>query len=139
MAALFSKVLAAKFSPQNKCYVPDGTVLFVRPRTNVPLKPYIAHHFVSVVDRLTWSRYGWVKSCEEAFSLEGFLESYLPNEPLSERGRHHIQVMLAAIANLAEDTAVASTYSQRGIEVREMAFEVHRVIFHRGTMHKHTG
>ena len=126
----FSKLLVAKQSPQNGCYVGDGEVLFVVPRQKLPAKDHVTHCFVSTVDRKTKSRYGWVVSVEP-FTTDDFVRIYLNGEA-DDLTRSHISTMLARVANLAPDTPVAVEYTRYGLEERRVELNVHRVFFYSG-------
>lgn len=126
----FSKLLVAKYSPKNKCYVSDGVVLFVKPASDLPQSDHVSHFFLSTADRKTTSQYGWVKAVEP-FSLNDFIASYLKDEQLSDAMRDHLSKMLSAVGRLDANTPVAATYSGRGVETKTMEFEVHRVFFYR--------
>lgn len=45
-STLFTRLLVARHSPQNRCHAKDGEVLIVTPKTPLPTKD-AAHHFVS--------------------------------------------------------------------------------------------
>jgi hypothetical protein len=126
---VFTKVLVARFSPQNQCYVPDGTLLYVRPLIRVPKQEHVGHHFLSVRDTRTTSKYGWVSETP-AFSLEEFAALHLRDVDLGEADRAHIETMLLSIARLQRDAPVAASYSLRGVETKQMEFAVHPVVFH---------
>jgi hypothetical protein len=129
MDELYTKVLVARHSPKNGCYVPDGQVLVIVPIKSLPKKEQVAHFFVSVNDLKTRSKYGWVKEVEP-FTLNSFLENHFVGRTLNDEALHHIKVMLASIKKLSPGTAVAATYSSRGIIEKSMALTVHRVIFY---------
>lgn len=129
MPESFSKILVARHSPKNKCYVEDGTTLIVKPLASVPMKEHVPHHFVSAKDFKTQSRYGWVRETEP-FSLDDFTLEYWTNNNLSDNERAHLMTMLKSLARLAPNTPCAATYSRRGIEAKRMEFTVHRVFFH---------
>jgi len=126
----FSKILVARYSPENKCYAPDGAVLTVKPLAQVPMKDHVPHYFTSVTDPTIKSRYGWVKEVDP-FSLDDFVARYTAKNDLTAEEREHLEVMFTSIAKLAPETPVAATYSCRGVERRRMQFTVHRVIFYK--------
>lgn len=72
----FTKVIVAKYYPDDGCWVEDGAILTVLPK-KLPekVKEGVSHYFVDSLDRKTKSRYGWVKSIDP-FSLEEFVEKY---------------------------------------------------------------
>lgn len=128
MGHQFIKLLIAKHSPVNKCNVADGTVLYVRQRRTVPTKDQVEHYFLSVDDRTTRSKYGWVKEVDP-FTLEDFLSTYLVGEDISDVAKKHIETMLEAADRLPPGTPVTATYRSRGVEAKRMEFSVHRVLF----------
>ncbi|MDR1144542.1 MAG: hypothetical protein LBK71_00180 [Verrucomicrobiales bacterium] len=128
MGARFSKLLVARHSPKNKCNAEDGAVLYVKPLANVPLKDHVAHYFLSASDHKTKSKYEWVADAEP-FDLDDFIREKLNERQLSEGERIHLEIMFNSIAKLAPGSAVAATYSCRGIENKRMEFTVHRVLF----------
>jgi hypothetical protein len=130
MTDLFSKILVGRHSPENKCHVDDGTVLFVRPRETIPQRDLIPHHFLSTSDRKTQSKYGWVEATYP-LSLNDFIGRHLAQEPLTKTEREHLETMLQSAAKLPVGTPVAASYGSRGLERKRMVFTVHRVIFHR--------
>ena len=86
MAKPLSKLLVARHSPKNKCYADDGTVLFVKPLTNVPLLDHVGHYFVSAADQTTRSQYGWVAETEP-FDRDDFIREYLGGRSVDEAER----------------------------------------------------
>lgn len=128
----FSKILVARYSPQNKCFAPNGTVLTVKPLANVPIEDHVAHFFISTDDQKTKSKYGFVKEVAP-FSIDDFVTKYMTNRCLTEDEREHLKTMLVSIAKLTPDTPVAATYSRRGIEKKRMEFTVHRVLFYKAS------
>lgn len=130
MQTVFSRILIARQSPKNKCFVEDGIPLFVKALSPVPLKDHVSHWFLSVRDRETKSRYGWVKEVSP-FTLDEFVARHLSHEHLSSSDRQHLETMFQAIVPLAEGTPVAATYSCRGVEEQRMEFTVHRIFFHK--------
>jgi hypothetical protein len=125
----YTKLLIARHSPQNKCNVTDGEVLYLSPRMNVPMRPHVSHYFLSTRDRKTRSRYGWVKEVAP-FDLGEFIARFLPGSDLSRQESTAIETMLRSVADLAEGAPVAATYSARGVEKRDMELDVHRVFFY---------
>jgi hypothetical protein len=124
----FSKILVARHSPKNKCYADDGSVLFVEPLTNVPLKDHVEHCFVSADDQKKKSQYGWVTETPP-FDLDDFIRERLGTRLVDELERAHLDVMFNAIAKLKPDTPVTATYAARGLGNKSMEFTVHRVFF----------
>jgi len=124
----YTKLLIAKHSPQNSDAA-DGDVLYVAPRTSVPLRPHVSHHFLSTRDRKTRSRYGWVKEVAP-FEPDEFIRRFLPGPDLSPQEAGAIEAMLRSIADLAEGSPVAATYSVRGVEEKVMELDIHRVFFY---------
>ena len=126
----FNKVLIAHYNPHNHCFVEDGVVL--RPRS--PLKKEKLLHgdhldFASTIDPKKYCRFGWVKSVEE-FSAREFYDRYLHTaEPDEEQVRTLCQ-LLGSIARLPDDTAVAGTYFNRGVEHRRPELSFHKVFLY---------
>jgi hypothetical protein len=127
----FRKVLVAKYSPQNGCYVVDGEQLTVVPRRNVPLKEGVSHYFVSIRDSSKKSKYGWVKETAE-FTVSEFANHSSERQSLSSEELEHVLTMLRAIDQLPPDAPVAATYFCRGVDQKKMVFAVHKVVFYRG-------
>jgi hypothetical protein len=125
---IFSKLLVARHSPQNKCFAPDGAVLTLMPREPIPLKGAVSHYFVSVQDFRLKSRYGWVKEMP-TFTLDEFLALYHPTPNVTDAIREHVLTMLTAVDRITADQPVAVDYASRGIPP-QMEVSVHRVIFH---------
>lgn len=125
----YSKVLIGKYNVDNGCHAPNGAILTVVPKKEVKNKGHIAHYFIDSLNRKIKSKYGWVR-CVESFTLRDFITRYGTG---SEDGREieHIKIMLDSIARLPEDTPVAATYSERGIETKRMDFTVHKVFFYK--------
>jgi hypothetical protein len=128
MTDRYTKVLVARFSPQNRCYVADGEVLTVIPKKNLRRNKDTAHKFVSTGDPSLTSKFGWVHEVP-AITLEQFLCRTSEPSAVSNERKEHIQTMLSSIALLREDTPVAATYKIRGVIERRHVFVVHRVIF----------
>jgi hypothetical protein len=126
----YSKILVAKFSPLNKCFVEDGVVLILKPKTLKKDRGQIGHHFLDQLDKKTKSKYGWVREIEP-LTFEQFKAKFI-GDNADNATLEHNRVMLDSIQNLRLDTPVAATYSER-IEPRRMEFTVHRVIFHTTT------
>ena len=125
----YSKILVARYSPENGCNVSDGVVLFVVPRDKVPLKSNVVHYFTGTVDNKTQSKYGWVKRVEP-FTIDEFAMSNLHRAIATEKERLHLETMFRSIERLEDGTTVAATYSSRGVETKLMEFTVHRVFFY---------
>jgi hypothetical protein len=127
----FNKLLVAKYSPQNGCHVPDGTVLTVLPKKSRPKKDSV-HRFVSSLDQAESSKYGWVVD-SEPFTFEQFVTTNLGRKEIDEEEKNHIMILLAAIAKLPAGTPVAASYFVRGDLQRRVDFVVHKVIFYHPT------
>ena len=132
----YSKVLVARYSPENHCYACEGEVLSLQPRSKVNVsktgvvKPQ--HHFVSGQDGKTPSRYGWVRECRQSFTVDDFIESHITpwRRIVSSSEREGIQIMLHAIQSLPENTPVTADYSLYGIIEKRVELKVHKVIFY---------
>jgi hypothetical protein len=125
---VYTKLLIARYSPSNGCYVRDDAVLSVTAKKDVKQKDHVSHYFVDSESKTLKSRYGWVKTVE-SFRLDDFLRTYEGSD-LDDIESSHIKIMLRSIQDLPDGTPVAATYSQRGLEKKEMAFTVHKVFFH---------
>jgi hypothetical protein len=129
MDKIYSKILVARYSPPNKCFVNEGEVLYIKPLKTVPMKLCISHHFISTVDRKTKSKYGWVKIVDE-FTLSEFISNHLSDIKLTDIQHNGIELMLNSIAKLDKDIPVAATYSERGILEKRMDLTIHRMFFY---------
>jgi hypothetical protein len=127
---LYSKILIARYSPQNRCTVSEGEVLIVTPRASVPLKSSVAHYFVGAADHSRKSQYGWVGS-SDPLSLDDFVRKHLLGLAVDGEWRDHLRNMLQSIRGLSDGVPVAATYVRRGLEQPRMELSVHRVFFHR--------
>src|SRR6266498_1074290 len=127
----YTKVLVARYRPENKCYVAEGEILFVKPRRQVPLKEHVNNKFLGTRDPGTTSQFGWVKEEVKGFTLEQFMETNLESLVIEGDQRDHLRIMLDSIAKLPQDTPVAAGYARRGFEDRRMEFEVYRVFFYK--------
>jgi len=125
----FQKLLVARFSPRNKCFVPDGELLLAPPpKEGSKVKHGSSHKLVSGIDHRTSSKFGWVKSEEVAFTLIDFLTRCGRPSPTHEQAQVALQ-MLDAISRLADGVPVAATYVSRGVERRRVVLTVHKVFF----------
>lgn len=131
MPSTFTKLLVGQYSPQNGCNVPDGEVLTVIPKANVPLHEHLGHEFRAAANRQISSKYGWVREVAP-FSLQEFVATYLDGRDLTPSEQQHLETMFQSIAKLPAGTPVAATYSSRGVEAKRMDFTVHRVILYKG-------
>jgi hypothetical protein len=74
----FQKVFVARYSPQNECFARDGDVLYAptsatQRASGVPK----AYHFLSATaGDGKRSKFGWVKSAEQPFSVEDFVAEH---------------------------------------------------------------
>lgn len=126
----YSKILVAKFSPQNGCHASEGEVLLLKPKTSIPMKNHVPHYFVSVQNPKQKSKYGWVKEVED-FSLGEFVEKYAVTASSSDEELNHISIMLQSIEKLPIDTPVAADYSKYGVIEQRMVLTVHKVFFYK--------
>src|SRR5437899_2309518 len=69
----FQKILVARKSPQNGCFASDGDLLYPPLSDESHAKPGTKYYFRSVVEPNKRSRYGWVKSTDQPFTLQEFL------------------------------------------------------------------
>lgn len=129
--AQFLQLVKARYSPDNKCYVPEGEVLLVRPRIKLPQRAALSHFFVGSIHKTLKARLGWIASAEP-FTIQEFCIRYLGRElPAASMELDHIRRMLESVAGLQEGTPVAASYFMRNVENRSMLLEVHRVILSR--------
>jgi hypothetical protein len=124
----YDKFLKARFSPENGCFVEDGELLTVVPKSKLPANRQVAHHFLDVATLKKRSRYGWVAD-SEPLTLEEFIERFHPDSK-DDNLRDHVRRMLDAVAKQALGTPMAAGYTPRGLGNRQMEFIVHRVFFH---------
>jgi len=129
MTKAYDKVLIAKYSPENKCFVDEGEVLTIVPKGNLPKKDHVKHLFVSITDLKTKSQYGWVKQVKE-FTVDDFIGTHYGNQELTNEQKEHILILLNSISGLRDETPVAATYSQKGFMEKKMVLKVHKVLFH---------
>lgn len=127
---MYSKLLVARNSPKNGCYVEDGHVLIVLSKNDVKLKDQVVHYFIDGYDKKTKSKYGWVRSVEQ-FSIGQFMNRYSLSTD-DEQQVAHIGAMLESASRFPDDTPMAATYSRRGVEKKVMEFTVHKVFFYKG-------
>lgn len=123
---LYERVLIAKNSPQNSCFVADGewlTVLPLFPPTDRDRK----HYFVSLSDLRTRAALGWVQDVE-SFSLESFLGRASPGRVPSADEVGHVSTMLESIRNLPAGAPVAVSYILQVLPDKRALLRVHRVI-----------
>jgi hypothetical protein len=131
----FQKILVAKFSPKNRCNVPEGEVLTVRPRKTLPHNKDVGHYFIGTRHISERARYGWVADVHP-FTLDEFVRDYLGGRDLSQPEREHLQTLLSSISRLPAETPVTATYFVRGVIEKRTAFTVHKVIFHQERQEK---
>lgn len=104
----YNKILVAKNSPENKCFVEGGGILILRPKKLRTKRGDVSHNFVDHLDKKTKSKYGWVKAIEP-IKLDQFVNKYIGGtEDL--RLIEHNKIMLDSIQRLEQDTPVAATY-----------------------------
>jgi hypothetical protein len=131
---IFSKMLVAHYSPKNGCNAPDGAVLVVRPRRDLPARgaATINHQFVEAAPSGKKSRFGWVASVE-SFNLAEFVARHLGGKVLDEQEREHLLVLLRSIAQLAPGTPVGTHYLRQGLlpSETEVVLRVHKVLFYK--------
>jgi hypothetical protein len=129
MTGTYTKLIKARYSPQNGCYAPNGDVLYVEPRQEVPITQSVAHHFRSTSNSSLTAKFGWVAE-ESPFSLDEFISRHLAPRAISDSQRSVLDIMLASVARLRTEKAVAASYSRRGVEQRRMELTVHPVVFY---------
>ncbi|NOS70670.1 MAG: hypothetical protein HOP33_12160 [Verrucomicrobia bacterium] len=125
----YSKLVVGNHSPENSCFATDNDVLLVKPRSKVPQKVVIQHHFVSAADGKTKSKFGWVKEVA-AFTFTDFVTRYIGKGTLTPAESEHILTMLESIQNLAVNTPVTCNYKSRGVIEQSMQLTVHKVFFY---------
>lgn len=130
---LFNKILIARHSPQNGCYVDDGVTLTILPKRPLPVgrlkRSFVSHHFVSSRDLKTKSRYGWVQEVEP-FSLEAFVTTCVSTSGVSDVDLAHIETLLSAVARVPVGKPVAACYVERGVERKYVELSIYRVLFY---------
>jgi len=127
----YDKILVARHSPENKCFVDDGGILILKPKKLKTDRGYVGHYFLDHLDKKAKSKYGWVKVIEP-ITLDQFVSKYIGNTDDLNQIEHN-KIMLDSIQKLDVDTPVAATYSERGVEQRRMDFTVHKVFFRQVT------
>jgi len=130
--ARFEKFLVARYSPENRCFAPDGDILYpplpeFKPDGKPKKKKY---HFLSAGTPDVLSQYGWVKLTENPFSLGEFVNEYLPGYQLEVELILLSQLFLV-ISRLSDGTPVAGDFFERGVERRTVELSFHKVFFHR--------
>src|SRR5262245_3480939 len=109
----FQKLLVARFSPENKCFVSEGEILFAPlPKQGSELTHGTSQEFLSCADHQTSSKFGWVRVEPVEFRLEDFLDRCGQLVRTTEQ----IQVtfeMLNAVSKLGEGVPVAASYFSR--------------------------
>ena len=128
MAREFTKHLVGKFSAENKCFALDGEVLYVAPRSNVPMKSAVAHHFTSAVNKMVTSKFGWVQNTEP-FTVDDFISRYFNGE-IDGTGESHLVTMFHDTQRIEAGKPVGVDYFKRGIEQPRMELCVHKVFFY---------
>lgn len=126
----FQKVFVARYSPQNECFARDGDVLYAptsatQRASGVPK----AYHFLSATGDGKRSKFGWVKSAEQPFSVEDFVAEH-PEIKENNGQTILLATLFSAIANFAEGIPVAGSYFVRGVEQRRVELTFHKVFFH---------
>ncbi|HEY7501927.1 MAG TPA: hypothetical protein VH740_25625 [Vicinamibacterales bacterium] len=128
MAREFTKHLVGRFSAKNKCFALDGEVLYVAPRSNVPMKPAVGHRFTSAVNKMVTSKFGWVQNTEP-FTVDDFIRKYFNGE-IDSAGESHLITMFRDIQAIEPGKPVGVDYFKRGLDQPRMELNVHRVIFY---------
>jgi hypothetical protein len=125
----YHKILVSRFSPGNGCFVREGEPLFapVLP-DDVQSKPGFPYYFLSLSDRKTRSKFGWVASVPE-FSLGDFLVCHSAVAPDPKQIKV-LQDLFAAISSLQDGTPVAGSFFSRGVEKRRVVLSFHKVFFY---------
>ncbi|MEI6092013.1 MAG: hypothetical protein WCR42_16300 [bacterium] len=125
----YNKILVARYNPENKCYVSDDTVLYIKPLFFKKLVSTKSQNFISSIDSNIKSRYGWVKDVE-SFSLEDYIHKYINKKDVSDEEFEVLKILLDSIQKYETGTPIAATYFQRGIEKQYMALSIHKVFFY---------
>lgn len=128
MDKTYNRTLVGKYSPSNKCFVPDGVEVYVRPKKTLP-KRDCKHYFISVDDDSVKAPYAWVAEKEAPFNLQDFLtRNHLGAATDDELS--HLKIMLDSIQKLDNGTPVAPAYVIRGLFEKQAVFTVHRIILY---------
>jgi hypothetical protein len=128
----FRKVLVARYSPTNSCFVPDGGILYgPAPVKKTALRHGSEYDFLSVIDHKTPCRYGWVQSVPNDLSVGEFVGQYFGTGTSSDQVEVLAQ-LFKQIANLPDGTPVAGSFFKRGVEESRIALDFHKVIFYPG-------
>src|ERR1700693_882169 len=117
---VFHKLIVSRFSPKNGCNVPEGEILALIPRDNLPDKKRdLAHYFVSARNRKLRSKFGWVKEIQP-FTLDEFIAVHMDDVPQGAAERECLFILLSAIRQLPSGTPVTATYFCRGVIEHKM-------------------
>jgi hypothetical protein len=129
-APRFQKVLMARYSPQNECFAGEGDVLYAPASApqRVRSAPR-AYHFLRAKGDGKRSKFGWVKSTEQPFSVEDFVAEH-PEIKGNDEQTMLLANLFSAIANLAEGTPVAGSYFLRDVEQRSVELTFHKVFLY---------
>ena len=122
----YTKILVAKYSPQNGCDAFNEEILIVKPPVTEPRKE-ISYRFEGVKSGKK-SRYGWVRIVPE-FALENFVNEYLGS--ISEKELEYLNCMLDSISKLSDNTPVGIDYRQKSMGEFVFVLHIHKVIFHK--------
>ena len=134
---MFNKSLIALCSPQNGCFAEDGAILYPSVPNYQPATPG-SYHFVQLAKTNKRSKFGWVKSCKQSFTLEEFLAGY-PELDQSDEQRALLNGLFEAMSKLQDDTPVAVTFFRRGLEHPRLELTSHRVFFYSDSHHLSIG
>jgi len=132
MVDTFDRLLVARFSPKNRCTVPEGEVLSVKPRKTLPHNRDVRHYFIGTRHSSAKARYGWVAEVQP-FTFDDFVRDHLDGNELSQSEREHLLRLLSSISRLPSGTPVTATYFVRGVIEKQTVFTVHKVIFYQAT------
>ena len=126
----YSKILIAKYNPENKCFADDDTVLYANPFIFKKLVSSKSLTFRSTINPSIKSSYGWIKEVEP-FTLDDFILKHFDNIELNTMEIEAIELLLDSIIKFDAGTPMGATYFQRGIEKQYMALSIHKVIFYK--------
>lgn len=125
----YNKILIARYSPNNGCYVDDGEYLVVWPKVNVSMRDIITHSFSGLINETKTSKYGWVKEVPP-FTMNDFISRFIRRQ-LNDNEKTHLVKMFESIANLKDGDPVAATYRKKSFNENEMELKIHKIIFYK--------
>ena len=131
-----TKILVAKYSPQNRCFCDDGEILVpanILEKNKLKL-PKDSWFFIGIESGKP-SRYGWVSELPDINITElvaKHLKYYASNatdEQISLENQNILDY-LQSVAKEEIGTPMTASFFSRGVITPNMKLKTHRVIFH---------